>query len=58
MYPTLHKKIKPVKVVVHINDNPVEIEVNNGASLTVINKSFFDQIEEKKQKPHFAAHFR
>ena len=49
MYPIFHKKIKPVKVVVHINDKPVEMEVDTGASLTVINKSNFDQIQEKNK---------
>ena len=49
MYPTVHKKIKPVKVVVHINDKPVEMEVDTGVSLTVINKSIFDQIQEKNK---------
>ena len=30
MYPTDHKKIKPVKVVVYINDKPVKVEVDTG----------------------------
>ena len=48
---TVHKKIKPVKVVVHINDKPAEMEVDTGASLTVINKSIFYQIQEKNKNP-------
>ena len=30
----------------HINDKPVEMEVDTGASLTVISKSIFGQIQE------------
>ena len=33
----------------HINDKPVEIEVDTSASLTAISKSIFYQIQEKNK---------
>ena len=40
-----HKRIKPIKTVVSINGVSIEMEIDTGASLSIINEKAFEKLQ-------------
>ena len=49
IYTITHKRVKPLQVIVKLNDIPVKMEIDTGASLTLINQSIFVDLQRENK---------
>ena len=50
IYSIQYKRIKPIKVTLHLNQIPVDMELDTGASLSIINYSTFNKLQKNDKR--------